>query len=159
MPGEHNDVIYNLGSHIIDQAYVLFGMPDRVGCRCWDMRGIGVDEAVSSAVTCTSRWMLIAWRQFVMDLYYPRPTPTSPPLIVTLRASILSPLPKQLRFLIKGSKGSFIKYGLDPQEGYLKKLGAGGGVKVDGYGEEPEEDWGTVWVAEEKDGAEFRRIV
>jgi predicted dehydrogenase len=46
-PGEHNDVIYNLGSHIIDQAYVLFGMPERVGCRVWDQRGLGVDEAVS----------------------------------------------------------------------------------------------------------------
>lgn len=43
-------MIYNLGSHIIDQAVVLFGMPEKVGCRCWDMRGIGVDECVSISI-------------------------------------------------------------------------------------------------------------
>ena len=47
MAGENNDVIYSLGSHTIDQAYLLFGMPKRVGCRMWDIRGIGVDESVS----------------------------------------------------------------------------------------------------------------
>lgn len=46
-PGQGNDVIYNLGSHIIDQAYVLFGMPEKLSCRCWDVRDIGLDEAVS----------------------------------------------------------------------------------------------------------------
>ena len=40
-------MIYNLGSHIIDQAYVLFGMPEKVGCRFMDVRGVGVDEGVS----------------------------------------------------------------------------------------------------------------
>lgn len=44
-------MIYNLGSHIIDQAVLLFGMPERVGCRCWDMRGIGVDECVGRGLT------------------------------------------------------------------------------------------------------------
>jgi hypothetical protein len=39
-------VIYNLGSHIIDQIYVLFGMPEKVGCRFTDVRKVGVDEGV-----------------------------------------------------------------------------------------------------------------
>ena len=47
VPDGGNETIYNLGSHIIDQAYMLFGRPEKVGCRVWDMRGIGLAEAVS----------------------------------------------------------------------------------------------------------------
>jgi predicted dehydrogenase len=46
-PDGGNETIYNLGSHVIDQAYVLFGKPERVGCRVWDQRGTGLSEAVS----------------------------------------------------------------------------------------------------------------
>lgn len=46
-PGEHNEAIYNLGSHVIDQIVSLYGMPDKVSCRNFDQRGIGLDEAVS----------------------------------------------------------------------------------------------------------------
>jgi hypothetical protein len=96
-----------------------------------------------------------------MDLYYPPPNPTSSPLHVTLRASIMSPLPKQLRFQIKGSRGTFIKHGLDPQGDFREELARGKRVEdVPGYGVEKEEDWGTVWVAEEeRDGAVFRSEV
>lgn len=45
-----NETIYNLGSHIIDQAYMLFGMPEKVYCRVWDMRGTGLAEAVSVSI-------------------------------------------------------------------------------------------------------------
>lgn len=46
--GEYNDALYNLGSHMIDQAIVLFGKPTRISCRSWPQRGIeGLDEAVS----------------------------------------------------------------------------------------------------------------
>ena len=125
-PGEHNDVIYNLGSHILDQVYVLFGLPTRVGCRFSDVRGVGVDEG------------------FAMDLYYPPTTGTaSSEFVVTVRASIMSPLPRQLRFLIRGTNGSFVKYGLDPQEAHLKKVGSSM-VVSEGYGEEPESSWGEL---------------
>ena len=53
-PGQNNDVIYNLGSHVIDQAYVLFGMPEKVGCRFSDLRGVGVDEGVSGSYSSRS---------------------------------------------------------------------------------------------------------
>lgn len=46
-PGQNNDIIYNLGSHVIDQAYVLFGMPEKLSCRFDDVRGMGVEEGVS----------------------------------------------------------------------------------------------------------------
>jgi predicted dehydrogenase len=51
------------------------------------------------------------------------------------------------RFLLHGTKGSFKKYGLDPQEPTLV-----GGAKVPRVGEgewlgEPEAQWGTLTVA------------
>ena len=51
------------------------------------------------------------------------------------------------RFLLHGTKGSFKKFGLDPQEPALV-----GGAKVPRMGEgewlaEPEAEWGTLTVA------------
>jgi predicted dehydrogenase len=40
-------VIYALGTHTIDQVVILFGVPERVYARMWDIRGIGVDESVN----------------------------------------------------------------------------------------------------------------
>ena len=80
-----------------------------------------------------------------MDLYYPRPHKSD--LVVVLRASILSPLPSQIRFLIKGSTGSFVKYGMDAQD--LQTLGKSKGASREGYGEEPKETWGTLYEVKE----------
>ena len=94
-----------------------------------------------------------------MDLYYPRPS--LPDLVVTLRASVLSPLPSQIRFLIKGTTGSFIKYGMDAQFPHLQVLGRTKGMEKEGYGEEPEDIWGTVYEVDQngsvkgQDGVKF----
>ncbi len=49
-PGEYNDAIYNLGSHLIDQVISLFGKPEKVSCRSWAMRGVqGLDDSVSNS--------------------------------------------------------------------------------------------------------------
>lgn len=122
-PGEHNEAIYNLGSHIIDQAICLFGVPERVQCRNYDERGLGLDEA------------------FSMTLYYPPQEGSKAPLAVHLGASILSSVPKQLRYLVKGGLGCFEKFGLDPQEPFLR---AGKKVADEGYGIEGEEAWAEV---------------
>ncbi|WWC87271.1 uncharacterized protein L201_002159 [Kwoniella dendrophila CBS 6074] len=135
-PGESNNAIYNLGSHLIDQAIDLFGKPEKVSGRVWDLRGIGMDE------------------NFVVDLHYPPNSSSKTPKIVTLRASILSPLPYQLRYLVKGSKGSYIKYILPSSHSSLKKFK--NPVDHEGFEAEPEEGWGTLYLAkDEKDGAEF----
>ncbi|WVW78847.1 hypothetical protein I302_100810 [Kwoniella bestiolae CBS 10118] len=128
-PGESNESIYNLGSHLIDQAVVLFGKPQKVMGRVWDSRGIGLDE------------------NFEVTLFYPSQT-------ITLKASILSPLPHQLRYLVKGTKGTYVKYTLPPSHPSLKKFNRG--VDHEGFDSEPEEGWGTVWAAkEERDGTDF----
>lgn len=92
-----------------------------------------------------------------MDLCYPPQSPSPTPLIVTLRASILSALPKQQRFLIKGSKGSYTKFGGDPQEAQLLKIGSKGwNGSLEGYGVEGKEDWGEIVLAKgEPAGSEW----
>jgi hypothetical protein len=82
-----------------------------------------------------------------MTLFYP-PTPgtASSPFVATVQGSILSCLPAQQRFLIRGTKGSFIKYGVDPQEAHLKKVGNATQVSGD-WGVEQPEAWGTLFEA------------
>src|SRR6185437_5636814 len=47
------------------------------------------------------------------------------------------------RFVVHGTKGSFVKWGLDPQEDALK---AGAKFSEAGFGEEPEPEWGTLYI-------------
>jgi len=101
----------------------LFGVPDKVWCRSYDERGIGLDEA------------------FEMQLLYPPQPGSKTPLAVYLGASILSPSKKQTRYLVKGLNGNFHKYGLDPQEPFLR---AGKKVRDAGFGIEEKEAWGTL---------------
>lgn len=92
--------------------------------------------------------------QFNMELFYPPQVASSKtPMVVTISGSILSCLPRQLRFRIRGSKGSFIKYGLDPQEANLKLIGGRTDVG-EGFGEEKEEMWGELIEARKAEQGE-----
>ncbi len=86
---------FDLGPHLLDQALVLFGTPQTVSA---DIRvereGAAADDA------------------FDVTLHYPR-------MRALLRASMLALSPGPT-FAVHGSKGSFVKYGLDPQEAALK---------------------------------------
>lgn len=59
---------------------------------------------------------------------------------VTLKATMLAREPGP-RFTLHGTEGSFVKRGLDPQEDALK---LGGSPASEGWGQEPEERWGTI---------------
>ena len=90
-----NGIIYDLGSHIIDQVLVLFGVPKNVWGQTFTQREHSeIDDA------------------FDIRMDYGD-------LKVTLKASLLvredSP-----RYIIHGTKGSFIKHGIDVQEDHLK---------------------------------------
>lgn len=110
-------VLFDLGPHLIDQALTLFGPPQAVTA---DVRvereGAVVDDA------------------FDITLYYPGSR-------AYLRASMLASRPGP-HFIVYGTKGSFVKYGLDPQEDALKR-GERPGNKPN-WGQEPEEAWGTL---------------
>jgi scyllo-inositol 2-dehydrogenase (NADP+) len=55
------------------------------------------------------------------------------------------------RYILHGTQGSFLKWGLDPQEEALKQ---GRSPNEPGWGFEPEEWWGILNT--EKDGRQFR---
>ena len=109
-------MVYNLGSHLIDQAVILFGMPDAVNAEIRIMRPGGeVDDC------------------FDIRLSYND-------VKVTLKASILvrETGPK---YFLHGINGSFVKSGLDVQEDALK-IGKIPGTQ--GWGTEPIENWGVL---------------
>lgn len=110
-------LLYDLGSHLIDQALTLFGMPQQVFADLRIQRPKG--EAVDS---------------FELILDYDG-------LKVTLKSSSLVREPGP-RFILHGDRGSFVKYGLDVQEEALK---AGQQPKEHAdWGIEPEADAGIL---------------
>jgi predicted dehydrogenase len=113
-------VLFDLGPHLIDQALVLFGEPQTIWASAFCQRDTSqVDDA------------------FDVCLEYPR-------LRAMLRARIVAFAPGP-HFLIHGTKGSFVKYGMDPQEERLRgeKSPQGTDWGAD-WGEDPEEFWGTL---------------
>ena len=120
-------LVYDLGSHLIDQAQVLFGLPKTV-----------------TAFLRTQRKDARIIDNFEIILDYGK-------IKATLKGGMLikEALP---HFILLGNNGAFIKYGMDVQE---EALIAGqvpnGSVN---WGEEPESLWGTLNT--EFNGIEFR---
>jgi scyllo-inositol 2-dehydrogenase (NADP+) len=112
LPG--SGLLFDLGSHLIDQAVVLFGKP------------IGIYADIRQ-----QRDGAAAPDSFEVHLDYPK-------MKVTLKAGALVCEPSP-RFVLYGTQGSYIKYGLDPQEEALKQGGLPSRLH---WGAEPEEHWG-----------------
>ncbi|MET3125871.1 putative dehydrogenase [Arcicella rosea] len=111
-----NGILYDLGSHIIDQAIVLFGTPEKVwGETCTERIGSEIDDS------------------FDIRLNYGK-------LKVTLKSSLLV-REEGPRYILYGTKGSFVKYGIDVQEDHLK---AGIMPNMDTFGIEPESNSGII---------------
>ncbi|TFK55834.1 NAD(P)-binding protein [Heliocybe sulcata] len=120
-------LVYDLGSHLIDQALVLFGRPNRLTAFIQNVRGIG-DPNVDDC--------------FTLYFHYNR---VPHPLTVILRSHILSVRAPQLRWLVRGTKGTYTKYGEDGQEGYIRAMSDPAQMLEDKeYGREKEKMWGTV---------------
>jgi predicted dehydrogenase len=107
---------FDLGAHLVDQALVLFGIPQAISA---DIRierdGAAADDA------------------FDVTLHYPH-------LRALLRASMLAISPGPT-FAVHGTNGSFVKYGLDPQEAALK---AGRTPDEANWDAEPPEMYGNL---------------
>jgi scyllo-inositol 2-dehydrogenase (NADP+) len=121
--GPGGGTLFDLGPHLIDQALTLFGTPETI----WASVRIERDDAVVDD----------AWDLF---LTYAKPSPMSVLLRSTMTAC--SPGP---RFVLHGTRGSFTKWGIDPQEDQLK---AGMTFDSPGMGEEPEHAWGELHLHE-----------
>lgn len=118
IPQAGGGILYDLGSHLIDQAMVLFGKPASVIADIRAQRpGSRVDD------------------YFELVLFYND-------LKAILKAGMMvkAPLP---RFMLHGDKGSFVKYGLDPQEAELKKGIMPGGEK---WGVEDRDNEGKLYT-------------
>lgn len=121
--------LYDLGSHLIDQALQLFGMPQAVFADIKAMRPISqVDD------------------YFEILLYYPSSR-------VRIKGSyqVREALPG---YVFHGSKGSFIKPKTDVQEAQLQ---AGESPSDEGYGVEPETEKGLLHT--EVDGNIIREYI
>lgn len=113
---ERVGITYNLCSHLSDQALVLFGKPEGVWATMDTQRaGIRIDDYC------------------YMQLIYPH-------LKVSLRAGMLI-REQGPRFAVHGTAGSYVKYGIDPQEGILR---SGGHPTKGDWGQEPEAEWGIL---------------
>ena len=114
LPG--SGIFYDLGSHLIDQALWFFGMP----------------EAVTAEIDMQREWAK-ADDHFDVRLHYPSFT-------ATLKSGMICRIPGPT-YMLHGTNGSFVKYGLDVQEATLD----GGAIpRGKDWGREPESIWGTI---------------
>jgi predicted dehydrogenase len=111
-------ILFDLGPHLIDQATALFGNPETVWA---DVRIDREDGATDDA--------------FDVMLRFDR--------VTALLRSTLTAAARGPRFVVHGTKGSFVKWGLDPQEDALK---TGAKFSDAGFGEEPESAWGELHI-------------
>jgi predicted dehydrogenase len=109
-------ILYDLGSHLIDQALYLFGFPK----------------------TITADVRLQRPHAKVDDYFDLRLDYGFTKIILESGMLVREPGP---RYMIHGMKGSFIKSGEDPQEELLK---AGAIPNTPDWGKEAEENWGLL---------------
>jgi scyllo-inositol 2-dehydrogenase (NADP+) len=120
--GPGGGVLFDLGSHLVDQALVLFGVPAAVwGSVRMEREGAKSDDA------------------FDLCLQYP-----AAGLNVWLRATCLARDPGA-RFTLNGTLGTFRKFGMDPQEALLL---AGDMFSSKPWGVEAADHWGTLTIDE-----------
>ncbi|MGX2997006.1 Gfo/Idh/MocA family protein [Streptomyces sp. JNUCC 64] len=121
-PVELGGLLYDLGSHVVDQALVLFGPVTTVYAET-DVRRPGAEADDDTFLALTHRGGVRSH------------------LTVSATTAQLGP-----RFRVLGSSAGYVKYGLDPQEAALRE----GARPVPGqpWGVEPEAMWGRVGSGE-----------
>lgn len=116
-PADLADILYDLGSHLVDQAIVLFGKPLSVHAET-----LAPNPEVQVAQDAT---VLLTHANGVRSY---------------LRMSSVT-MPVAPRFVVVGADAGFRCWGLDPQE----KASVEGRLPTDaGFGEYPESQWGEV---------------
>lgn len=122
-PAEAAGILYDLGTHVIDQAVALFGRPATVYSEVDNRReGAAVDDDVFVALSYPSGVRVHLWASAVAAQGGPR-------------------------FRVLGRQGAYVKYGMDPQEAALLD---GARPGADRWGEEPPEAWGFVQVGDDR---------
>ena len=126
-PEEAGGLLFDLGSHLIDQALVLFGTVTHVYAELDRRRAdVAVEDDAFVALTHASGVRSHLWMSSVSARHAPR-------------------------FRVLGSAGAFTKSGLDVQEEALR---AGADPRTQGWSEEPRAQWGELATG---DGSEVIR--
>ena len=121
-PEEAGGLLFDLGTHLIDQALTLFGPVEQVYAEIDRRRpGVTVDDDVFVALTHASGVRSHLW--------------------TTVMAGTPGP-----RFRVLGSQATFTKYGMDVQEDALR---SGARPTAADWGEDPAERWGLLGAAED----------
>jgi scyllo-inositol 2-dehydrogenase (NADP+) len=116
-PGLGTGMLFDLGSHLIDQALALFGLPRRLFADLRSQRpGSRIDD------------------HFEVILDYGA-------MKATLKCGTMV-REKPPRFQMLGDLGAFVKYGMDPQEARL--LAVDSPLWNPTLGADPEENWGLL---------------
>jgi scyllo-inositol 2-dehydrogenase (NADP+) len=116
-PDEAGGLLYDLGSHLIDQALTMFGPIRSVYAEVDAVRpGAQVDDDVFVALTHDSGTRSHLWASSTAADH-------------------------GLRFRVLGTSAAYVKHGMDVQEEGLKAGATPGGP---GWGEEPESAWGRL---------------
>ncbi|MBT2382668.1 Gfo/Idh/MocA family oxidoreductase [Streptomyces sp. ISL-11] len=122
-PAELGGLLYDLGSHVVDQALALFGPAVTVYAES-DVRrpGAEADDDTFIALTHAGGVRSHLW--------------------VSAVTAQLGP-----RFRVLGSRAGYVKYGLDPQEAALREGRRPAGDTA-AWGVEPESAWGRLGAGE-----------
>ncbi len=122
-PGAGTGILYDLGTHLIDQAVALFGRPQSVYADFAVRRDASrVDDDVFVALGYPGGPRVHLWMSAV--------------------AADVGP-----RFRLLGDSAAYVKRGMDVQEALLA---AGHSPREPGWGEEPKSSWGEVVVGAER---------
>lgn len=114
-PADLGSIIFDLGTHLIDQAIALFGRPADVYAEISALRG-GTDDDAFLALTHENGIRSHLWAGALVADLGPR-------------------------FRVLGNKAAYVKWGMDPQEELLKAGATPGGK---GWGEDSESAWGVL---------------
>jgi len=121
-PAEGGGLLLDLGSHLVDQALVLFGPPDSVYAEVTRRRaGATVDDDTFIALTHRGGVVSHVWASATAA----RPGP---------------------RFRVLGDRSGYVVYGMDVQEGALQGGSLPGSA---GWGQVPVSQWGTLGVGDD----------
>lgn len=116
-PEDAGGLLFDLGSHLIDQAIQLFGIPERVVAQMAQRRpGAQVDDDTFVALEFANGTTARLWMSAITRIAGPR-------------------------FVLHGLHGSYVKYGLDPQEDALQIGDRPGDT---GWGVEARAAWGNM---------------
>ncbi|MDT7787430.1 MAG: scyllo-inositol 2-dehydrogenase [Pseudonocardiales bacterium] len=116
-PADLGSILFDLGTHLVDQSVALFGRPLSVHAEIATVRpGARADDDVFLSLSHEGGVRSHLW--------------------MSALAADLGP-----RFRVLGHDAAYVKHGMDPQEDRLK---AGETPAGPAWGEEPESAWGTL---------------